>query len=390
LTGLKKRSVEEVKALSREEAVEIMRQAGILGAGGAGFPTYLKYKDPHPHLIVNATESEPGYQADKAVHKEYLTEFLLVYEALKTIFDFELVSMCVHEKDREWYADYQEHADGEADGGANGLYDVRYVPDGYSLGQEKILIRHATDAEVPWRVDMPDGSRRPGMPPDAGIIVNNSETLLNVYNALFLGKPTTTKFLSVYGEDIDLKVYETPIGASVMEVLSIAGIDAGSSGRLSCTDGGPYLHRLAIEELGAGHDAYVRATSNALFLLKKGTRGRDYAGVKTDAPEEGIVSLVGRVSGVQLPLGGRFLAPAGALVSKGDPVEYGRKIGEPVDEGLSVGVWSSMDGTVSSIKDGIVAINGGAVPRGEAEAETEAEATRLVEPQEEAEAEATR
>ncbi len=235
MTGLKMRSVEEVKALSREEAVEIMRQAGILGAGCAGFPTYLKYKDPQPHLIVNATESEPGYQADKAVHKEYLNEFLLVYEALKIIFGFERVSMCVHEKDREWYADYQEHADD----GANGVYDVRYVPDGYSLGQEKILIRHATDTEVPWRVDMPDGSRRPGMPPDAGIIVNNSETLFNVYNALFLGKPTTTKFLSVYGEDIDLKVYETPIGASVTEVLSMAGVDTGGSGHLSCTDGGP-------------------------------------------------------------------------------------------------------------------------------------------------------
>ena len=386
MIGLKKRSVEEVKALSRDEAVEIMRQAGILGAGGAGFPTYIKYKDPQPHLIVNATESEPGYQADKAVHKEYLNEFLLVYEALKTIFGFERVSMCVHEKDREWYADYQEHADG----GANGVYDVRYVPDGYSLGQEKILIRHATDTEVPWRVDMPDGSRRPGMPPDAGIIVNNSETLFNVYNALFLGKPTTTKFLSVYGEDIDLKVYETPIGASVTEILNIAGIDAEGSGHLSCTDGGPYLHEMAIEELGAGDDAYVRATSNALLLLKKGTRGRDYAGVKTDPPEEGIVSLVGRVSGVQLPLGGRFLEPAEALVSEGDSVEYGQKIGEPVDEGLSVGVWSSMDGTVSSIKDGIVAINGGAVTREKAKAETEAEAARPVEPQEEAEAEATR
>ncbi|MDQ3637270.1 MAG: hypothetical protein M3426_04650, partial [Actinomycetota bacterium] len=137
-------------------------------------------------------------------------------------------------------------------------------------------------------------------------------------------------------------------------------------------------------------DAYVRATSNALLLLKKGTRGRDYAGVKTDPPEEGIVSLVGRVAGVHLPLGGRFLEPAEALVSEGDPVEYGQKIGEPVDEGLSVGVWSSMDGTVSSIEDGIVAINGGAVPQEEAEAETEAEVARLVEPQEEAEAEATR
>src|SRR5919199_6256859 len=240
---MKQRTLEEVKALSQEEAVELIRQAGIIGAGGGGFPTYVKYKAPQPHLIVNATESEPGYQADKLMHTEYLNEFLQLYEALKAIFGFEQVSMCVHEKDREWFADYQEHAD-------DGLYDMRYVPNTYSSGQEKILIHHATDTEVPWRVDTPDGNRRPGMPPDAGIIVNNSETLLNIYRALFLGRPVTTKFLQVYGEETDLKVYEVPLGASVTEILRFAGIDVDNSGHLSVIDGGPYLHDMGIEELG--------------------------------------------------------------------------------------------------------------------------------------------
>jgi electron transport complex protein RnfC len=127
----KQRSLTEAKALSQEEAVEIMRQVGIIGAGGAGFPTYIKYKNPQPHLLINATESEPGYQADKVVHKEHLDEFLLIYEALKSIFGFEQVSMCVHEKDREWFADYQEHS------GEDSLYDMRYVPDRYSLGRRR-------------------------------------------------------------------------------------------------------------------------------------------------------------------------------------------------------------------------------------------------------------
>src|SRR5215216_4617991 len=90
---MKQRSLEEVKALSVEEAVEIMRQAGIVGAGGGGFPTYFKYKNPQPHLIVNATESEPGYWGDKLVHKEYLEEFLQLFEAMKAIFDFEQISL---------------------------------------------------------------------------------------------------------------------------------------------------------------------------------------------------------------------------------------------------------------------------------------------------------
>src|ERR687897_1340223 len=271
MAELKERSLYEVSALSVDEAVEIMRQAGIVGAGGGGFPTYFKYKKPLPHLLVNATESEPGYWGDKLLHKEYLEEFLLVFEAMKEIFDFERISFCVHEKDTEWYAPYAEHA-------TDGVYDVRYVPDTYALGEEKTLVKHATDTRVPRFVDTPDGIRRPGMPPDVGKVVNNSETLFNVYNALFLGKPLTTKFFTVYGEELDTKVYEAPIGVSVSEVLEIAGLDVENSSHLSVLDGGPYLHDVSIEELGTG-DAYVRRMTNSLFLIPQGRQdlGREPA-----------------------------------------------------------------------------------------------------------------
>src|SRR5215212_1408437 len=362
MTDLKQRSLEEVKGLSVEEAVEIMRQAGIVGAGGGGFPTYFKYMKPLPHLLVNATESEPGYWGDKLVHKEHLEEFLQLFEAMKTIFDFEQISLAVHEKDRKWYADYQEHADG--------VFDVRYVPDTYALGEEKTLVKHATETKVPRFVDNPDGTRRPGMPPDVGKIVNNTETLLNVYNALFLGKPLTTKFFTVYGEEVDTKVYEVPIGASVSEVLGIAGLDVETSGHLTILDGGPYLHDIAIAELGTG-DAYVRRMTNSLFVIPHGRQGKEYAEIETECPEEGIVSLVGEISGVNVPLGGGLLKPATPLVSEGDEVEYEQKIGEPVEEGFSVGIWASAAGEISSLENDVVAISGGAIPQEEAEAEAE-------------------
>ena len=357
---MKQRSLEEVKALTGDEAVEIMRQAGIVGAGGGGFPTYFKYARPQPHLIVNATESEPGYWGDKLLHKEHLDEFLLLFEAMKTIFGFEQITLGVHEKDREWYAEYQEHA--------GDVYDVRYVPDTYALGEEKTLVKHSTESRVPRFVDNPDGTRRPGMPPDIGKVVNNTETLLNVYRALFLGRPLTTKFFTVYGEEVDTRVYEVPIGASVSEVLGIAGLDVENSGHLTVLDGGPYLHDLAIEELGTG-DAYVRRMTNSLFVVPLGRQGKEYATIKTELPEEGIVSLVEKVSGVNLPLGGGLLKPATALISEGDVVDYEQKIGDPVDEGFSVGVWASLGGEVSSLDNGIVAIAGGAISQEEAEAE---------------------
>ena len=370
MVDLKKRTLDEVKALSREDAVEIMRQAGIVGAGGGGFPTYFKYKNPQPHMIVNCTESEPGYWADKLVHREYFDEFLQLYEAMKVVFGIEQISMGVHYKDQEWFSNYAEQADG--------IYDVRYVPDKYALGEEKTLIKHSTDTKVPRRVDMPDGSKRSGLPLDVGIIVNNSETLLNVYNALFLGKPVTTKFLQVFGPDIEIKLFEAPLGSSATELVKLAGVDVeAQAGQLSVIDGGPYLNEMGIEELGTG-DAYVRRTTNGFLVIPKGVASKEYAGIKTKLPEEGFISLVGKVSGVHLPLGGRFLKPATPLVSEGDEVSFGQKIGEPVDEGFSIGAWSSMAGAVSSIEDGIVAIGGGggAVSQEEARKEAEAEATR--------------
>jgi Na+-translocating ferredoxin:NAD+ oxidoreductase subunit C len=372
LVELKRRDLDEVKALSKDEAVEIMRHAGIVGAGGGGFPTYFKWKNPQPRLIVNCTESEPGYWADKMLHREYFDEFLELYEAMKAIFGIEQIIMGVHFKDEEWFSRYDENA--------NGLYEVVHVPDKYSMGEEKTLIKNIfnenKDLWVPRRVEMADGSKRPGLPLDAGHIVNNSETLLNIYNALFFGKPVTTKYLQVFGPDLPLKLYEAPLGASATELVSLAGVDVeAEAGKLSIIDGGPYLNEMGIESLGEG-DAFVRRTTNGFLVIPKGVASKEYAEIKTKVPEEGVVSLVGKVSGVNLPLGGRFLKPASPLISEGEEVEYEQKIGEPADEGFSIGVWASMDGTVSSIEDDIVAISGGAIPQEEAKEEAEAEATR--------------
>jgi Na+-translocating ferredoxin:NAD+ oxidoreductase subunit C len=379
LAELKQRTLDEVKALSKDEAVEIMRQAGIVGAGGGGFPTYFKWKNPQPRLIVNCTESEPGYWADKMLHREYFDEFLELFEVMKTVFGVEKIIMGVHFKDEEWFSRYDENADG--------LYEVVHVPDKYSMGEEKTLIKNIfyEDKEkwVPRRVELPDGNKRPGLPLDAGHIVNNSETLLNIYNAFFLGKPVTTKYLQVFGPDLPLKLYEAPLGASATELVSLAGVDIeAEAGKLSIIDGGPYLNEMGIESLGEG-DAFVRRTTNGFLVIPKGVASKEFAEIKTRRPEEGIVSLVGEVSGVDIPLGGRFLKPATPLISVGEEVEYGQKIGEPVDEGFSIGVWASMAGKVSSIEDDVVAISSGAMPQGEAR--KEAEAARK-----EAEAEATR
>jgi electron transport complex protein RnfC len=70
-------------------------------------------------------------------------------------------------------------------------------------------------------------------------------------------------------------------------------------------------------------------------------------------------------------LGGRYVEPAEALVSEGKEVEYEQQIGEPVERGFSVGVWASAGGTISSIEEDIVALEGAGHSLQEAEAEAE-------------------
>jgi Na+-translocating ferredoxin:NAD+ oxidoreductase RnfC subunit len=371
VSELKQRRLDEVKALSRDEAVEIMRQAGIVGAGGGGFPTYFKWKNPQPNLIVNCTESEPGYWGDKMLHREYFDEFLELFDAMKTIFGIEQVIMGVHFKDEEWFSRYAESA--------NGLYSVSLVPDKYSMGEEKTLIKNIFNENkekwVPRRVELPDGNKRPGLPLDAGHIVQNTETLLNIYKAFFLGKPVTTKFVNIFGPELELKLYEVPLGSSATELVRLAGLDVEAEvGNWSVIDGGPYLNEMGIESLGEG-DAYVRRTTNGFLVIPKGVASKEYADIKTKRPDA-VESLVGKVSGVSVPLGGRFLKPATPLIGEGDEVRFEQKLGDPVDEGFSIGVWSSLDGAVSAIEDDIVQISGGGVSLEDAREETEAEATR--------------
>jgi len=150
-----------------------MRQAGIIGAGG-GFRTYFKWAVPQPHLIVNATESEPGLLGDVAAIASTSRSSSRL-RRLKAICS-EQISLGVHEKDRE-PADY-EHATASST-----CATCRNTPQVARFRQD------ATGTRCPG-CDTPDGMRRSA----AGRrkVVNNSETLLNAQRAL-LGQALTTK-----------------------------------------------------------------------------------------------------------------------------------------------------------------------------------------------------
>ena len=118
---------------------------GLVGAGGANFPTYFKYLRPTQALIVNAEEGEPGFEADKLLLREHADEFELILNALRGIFGFEQIYIGAKEKDREKLAPLE------------GRFDIVYTPSLYGIGEERWLTKAITGIEAP-PIDIPPNS----------------------------------------------------------------------------------------------------------------------------------------------------------------------------------------------------------------------------------------
>jgi len=208
-----------------KEAVRLFREMGLSGAGGAGFPTYFKYLRPTPILIINCEEGEPGYEADKLLLKNYADQFREIIDALRRIFGFERIIIGAKEKDKEMLDPLKD---------SHG-FEISYTPSKYGMGEERWLTKALTGREVVGRA----------LPQTVGVTVSNVETVFNMYRALFEGKPVTEKYLNVYGEVAEPRVYRAPVGAFSIDLLARSGVDTSRSSRLMLIDGGPMMGDLA-------------------------------------------------------------------------------------------------------------------------------------------------
>jgi len=327
---------------TREEVVALLREAGIVGAGGAGFPTYLKYQRPASLLIANGMESEPGFWADKLLLRDHPEEFAALFRALRELFGFAKIILAVKERYRDWVGELEalSHAEG---------FEIRYLRDAYGLGAERALIYELTGRRLP-----------PGSYPiDLGIVVNNVETLYNVYRALEEGRPVITKFLTVFGEVAEPKAFEAPVGAYAHELLELAGVGVDSSNlqpKLRLIDGGPLMGELVDLE-----DYAIKKTTNGLLVVRAElleVRAKAYPKeTQTQAaPPPAIVNLEGEIHRVKLDLrpypGGPAARP---LVREGQRVERGEPVAEPEEE-PAVALHASIGGTVVEVGEDYIAI----------------------------------
>ncbi len=229
------------------ELKALMKNAGLVGAGGAGFPSYAKLAEGADTLLINGSECEPLLYTDYAILSRELPTVLAGAGAVLDGTGIGRAILAV----KEHTARRLSLTDGEA---LAPRVTVKVLRDRYPVGDELSLIYDALGRSV----------RGGALPISVGVIVYNVETLWNLGEAAIGGKPVTEKWLTVGGAVAAPTVLRVPIGARVSELLTRLGVTVGEDQLL--LDGGPSMGKPI-----KAATAVVTKTTKGLLVLPKRT-----------------------------------------------------------------------------------------------------------------------
>ena len=203
---------------------EMVMNAGILGAGGAGFPTHVKINCQAGAIIVNGAECEPLLRVDQQVMELYAAE---VVEGLRLVME--------QTGAKEGVIALKKHYEGavKALGAAIepfGQLRLHLLREYYPAGDEQQIVYEVTGRVVPTG----------GLPLDVGAVVCNASTLLNVADAA-AGKKVVEKYVTVGGAVRTPRTFKVPVGISCRELLEAAG---GTAEPCRYIIGGPCMGRV--------------------------------------------------------------------------------------------------------------------------------------------------
>ena len=225
---------------------ELMKEAGIVGAGGAGFPSYAKLADGVDTLLINGAECEPLLYTDYILLQKELPMVLAGISAVVEYANIPRALLCVkaHTAQRLQWQDGTTLA---------AKIFVKILPDVYPMGDEISLIYQATDRVV----------KAGNLPIQSRVIVYNVETMYNVAAALKFSQNVTMKWLTVAGDIPNPIVVKVPVGAYVSDVFERYQINVPEETHV-VVDGGPSMGKLINH-----HTAVVTKTTKSLLILPK-------------------------------------------------------------------------------------------------------------------------
>ncbi len=199
----------------------------MVGAGGAGFPTYVKLSQPVDILIVNGAECEPLLRKDNVVMRHFTAEFLAGLELIRQALTPRRTVIGIKEKNRETVEAVRA--------GLNGDIELQLLEDYYPAGDEANLVYEVSGKTIPPG----------GIPLQIDIVVMNVETIVNIHQAE-RGQPVTHTMVTVGGAVRQPVTALFPVGLSFEEAIRFAG--SSPLRDYVAIDGGPMMGRV-VEDM---------------------------------------------------------------------------------------------------------------------------------------------
>lgn len=234
---------------SENTALSAIRSAGVVGLGGAGFPSHVKYAVNAENLIVNGCECEPLLKTDVMSMSLAPEKLFGGIEVVRNIIGARRTVLAVKKKHAALHTTLAPLAS---------LHGVELLPvdDFYPAGDEQVLIYECLGKSVP----------PVSLPSSVGAVVSNSATLMAVDDAV-MGIPLVEKLVTVTGAVRKASVYKVPIGVPVTALIEAAGGALHSD--IAVVLGGPMMGTI-LDEPAAIASAVVTKTLGGIIVLPAG------------------------------------------------------------------------------------------------------------------------
>ena len=225
------------------ELKTLLQNAGVVGAGGAGFPSYAKLNEAADTIILNCAECEPLLKLHRQVMEKYAFEILSALDTVCEAVGADRAIIAI----KPSYKAAVESVKAQLKNFKK--ITIGLLPEIYPAGDEVVTIYETTGRVV-----------GPGkLPISIGVIVYNVETMLNAYKAVTAGAGVTHKYITVTGEVKNPITLHVPIGITVGEVLKLAG---GTTIKdYALISGGPMTGNIVSES------DVITKTSNAILVM---------------------------------------------------------------------------------------------------------------------------
>lgn len=228
------------------DVVERIREAGVVGAGGAGFPTHVKVRCRAEVVIANGAECEPLLRIDQQLMEHYAHAMVRGLQAVMEATGAKRGVVCLKEHYCGAVSAMQKAIQGKP-----GL-SLNLMKSYYPAGDEQQMVYDVTGRVVPTG----------GLPLDVGAVVNNVNTFINIADALD-GKPVTDKYVTVGGEVAHPVTLKAPIGTPFRTLIAEAGGPADKSG-YTLIIGGPAMGKLCDD-----WDAPLTKTTGGVLVFRR-------------------------------------------------------------------------------------------------------------------------